>query len=370
MGNENEDAPVLNVDETASGDALVENSGAEETPATPVVNENEEPEIEAFDPRAFGQTEAEAVASTDEGEDKPDTPDAADTPDADNDVAWDDVTAKPDDAATPESTPDASTEDKADAPVVENPDASVMKPEFKEFVSELGLEAETMDDVKGVLETLVAENARLKEENKEPVSNKRLEDLNNFLKLDDENLVRKSFEADGLKGDKLDNVIDRLLDNGMIDVEALKIRNNVDQAIRTESQDEIQREEADVAKQQEAHTTAVNKFSDFMQSTDSLGGFKLTGNPDNLPSVRKAHTEYVTSGDYLNEISSSEKNLAESSWLWRNRETLKNAMINNGRQNGRKEILDQIGNPDSGKPSRFVTPDTGEFNPQKFTQIN
>jgi hypothetical protein len=43
-------------------------------------------------------------------------------------------------------------------------------------------------------------------------------------------------------------------------------------------------------------------------------------------------------------------------------------MINNGRQSGRKEILDQIGRPETAKPQRFVTPDNGEFDPNKFMQ--
>ena len=103
-----------------------------------------------------------------------------------------------------------------------------------------------------------------------------------------------------------------------------------------------------------------------MQSIDTIGDFKLTGNPEKLSEVRKNHTEYVTSGKYLNEITENEKTLAESAWLWRNRDVLKKAMINNGRQNGRKEILDQIQRPETNKPQRFVTPDNGEFDPKAF----
>ena len=106
-----------------------------------------------------------------------------------------------------------------------------------------------------------------------------------------------------------------------------------------------------------------------MQSTDSLYGFKLTGNPDKLDQVRKNHTEYVTNGTFLNEITNSEQALAEASWMWRNREVLKNAMLNKGKQQGRKDVMDKIGNPDKPKSNVINSPvDSGEFNPKKFLQ--
>jgi len=367
-GQENTDAPVLNTDEAANpGDSLVENSGggAPEEAAPAVENNeknptNEDPDaIEAFDPAAFAglvSSEESAEESEEGGEEKPAEEESL--------GSWDDFTTeKPTEEKPAEEKP---TEEK---PVESNeaPATELTNDQFKAFADQLGLKAETMDEVKAVLDDLVAENAKLKEQGAEPISNKRIEDLNNFLKLDDEALVKRSLEADGLEGDKLEYAVDRLMDSGLIDVEAIKIRNNVEKAIKAETDNEIKAKEAEVARQQEEHDAAVNKFNDYMQSTDSLYGFKLTGNPDKLPDVRKAHTEYVTSGQYLNEITASEQALAESSWLWRNRETLKNALINNGRQNGRKEILDQIGRPDSSKPQRFTAPDKpGEFNPQKF----
>ncbi len=371
-GQENTDAPVLNTDEAANpGDSLVENSGGgapEE--AAPVVENNEQnstnedPDaVEAFDAdaaAAFASAEPSEKPAEEGGEGAEEKPTEEESL-----GSWDDF------ATEEKPTEEKPTEEKpTEEKPVENSEApatELTNDQFKAFADQLGLKAETMDEVKAVLDDLVSENAKLKEQGAEPISNKRIEDLNNFLKLDDEALVKRSLEADGLEGDKLEYAVDRLMDSGLIDIEAIKIRNNVEKAIKAETNNEIKAKEAEVAKQHEEHDAAVNKFNDFMQSTDSLGGFKLTGNPDKLPDVRKAHTEYVTSGEYLNEITASEQALAESSWLWRNRETLKNALINNGRQNGRKEILDQIGRPDSSKPQRFTAPDKpGEFNPKKF----
>lgn len=358
---ENNDAPVLNVEETGAGSSLIEgnNEQEQEQEAVEAVSDDSEFEVEAFDPSAFAGTNVKDEENN-SSEESDDTTDGTDESDG---LSWDDLNSSDtpvNTEVTPESTDEVAPESTEEKVTINND-------QFKAFASELGLEAESIDEVKTVLNDLVAENKKLKEQGAEPISNKRLDDLKNFLKLDDENLVKKSLEADGLTGDRLEHTIDRLLDTGLLDVEALKIRNNVDKAIKAETNNEIKAREAEVAKQHEEHNAAVGKFNEYMQSTDSLYGFKLTGNPDKLPEVRKAHAEYVTSGTFLNEISANEQTLAESSWLWRNRETLKNALINNGRQNGRKEILDQIGVPDSSKPNRFSAPDVpGEFNPKKF----
>lgn len=352
--NEKNDAPVLNVDELGTGSSLIGglNETNENSNSTP---EKDEMQIESFDPKAFAAKENAVDNSAGNSDDDLH---GLSWPDLDDD----DITSNNETVSTKDNNVSSEKKGEDSKPVL-NQEA------FKTFASELGLEANNIDEIKDTFQRLVEENAKLKESNKEPISNKRIDDLNKFLKLDDETLVRKSFEADGLTGDKLDFALDRLTDTGLIDVEALKIRNNIDRAIKAESQNVIKAKETEFAKQEESREQAVKSFSDYMQSTDSLYGFKLTGNPDKLPDVRKNHTEYVTSGKFLSEISATEQTLAESSWLWRNRETLKNALINNGRQNGRKEILDKIGYPDRSTPQRFTNPgDTGEFDPKKFLQ--
>ena len=366
--NENNDVPVFNAEESA-GEGLLNSAGNEseqsvDTTGQQEENKEEEFEVEAFDPKAFMATN-----SVEEDANDTNTETSTDSDDSDA-LAWPDLPTDTDIQSTEDTNSDTTAEAQEQTQEqTEERAVELTNDHFKAFTSELGLNADSMDELKEVLSDLVEENRKLKEGSQETVTNKRIDDLKNFLKLDDEQLVRRSLEADGLTGDKLDYAVDRMLDTGMIDVEALKIRNNIDKAIKSESQNVIQAREAEVAKQQKERDEAVESFGKYMQSIDTLFDFKLTGNPDNLPNVRKNHTEYVTSGKYLSEITASEQSLAESSWLWRNREVLKNALINNGRQNGRREILDQIGNPDTGRPQRFTAPsDPGVFDPKKFMQ--
>jgi len=382
---ENQNEPVLNVEETTSGDNLAQQAGESENNNSSNNEENvgqkeeglpdKEYELEAFDPTAF--------MARDEDSNEEDKDDNSGLDNTDNgDLAWPDLTA--DNDSESDNTNNSENKETLEQPVSEatesqevsnneeTAEVEVTQQQFKAFTSQLGLNAQNIDELKEVLDHIVEENNKLNkqlESPNQPVSNKRLDDLNNFLKLDDSDLVRKSLEAEGLKDEKLDYAVERLMDTGLIDVEALKVRNGIEKAIKSENEKVINEREQNVAKQAESHTQAVEAFGNYMQGVDSLFSFKLTGNPDKLPEVRRNHTDYVTSGKYLKEITESEKNLAESSWLWRNREVLKNALVNNGRQNGRKEILDKIGVPDKRTPQRFTNPvDTGDFDPRKFLQ--
>ena len=382
---ENQNEPVLNVEETTSGDSLAQQAGESENSNSSNNEESvgqkeeglpdKEYELDAFDPTAF--------MARDEKNNEEDKNKDSNLDDADNgDLAWPDLPSDSNseldnadnsgNAETSEQPVNEATESQEVSNNEETPKVEVTQEHFKAFTSELGLDAQNIDELKEVLNHIVEENNKLNkqlESPNQPVSNKRLDDLNNFLKLDDSDLVRKSLEAEGLKDEKLDYAVERLMDTGLIDVEALKVRNGIEKAIKSENEKVINEREQNVAKQAESHTQAVEAFGKYMQGVDSLFSFKLTGNPDKLPDVRRNHTDYVTSGKYLKEITESEKNLAESSWLWRNREVLKNALVNNGRQNGRKEILDKIGVPDKRTPQRFTNPvDTGDFDPRKFLQ--
>lgn len=366
---ENQNEPVLNVEETNAGEALTQqvDSNLEEPSVNEVNDEisDKDYELDAFDPKAFMERKEDEEKDVDSSGDNSE------------DLAWPELLSNDDNEPSDNVDSEPSTEQVSNEEVSkevvsnneENNNVEVTQEHFKSFTNQLGLDAENIEELKEVLNSIVEENNKLKESPKEVVTNKRLEDLNNFLKLEDAQLVKKSLEAEGLTGDKLEIAVDRLMDTGLIEVEAIKVRNGIDKAITAENQKIINEREQNVAKQAESHTQAVEAFGNYMQGVDSLFSFKLTGNPDKLPEVRKNHTEYVTSGKYLKEITESEKTLAESSWLWRNREVLKNALVNNGRQNGRKEILDKIGAPDRRTPQRFTNPvDTGDFDPRKFLQ--
>ena len=264
-----ENEPVLNVDELNSGQELTESAGDNLENNKEVVSENtnsdDDFKIEAFDPKAFSSREEEEEETEEKTEEE----------EEDNTLAWPDLESK-EEKTEEEKTEEEQIVNKESEDNNENNNSEVTQEQFKTFTNELGLEVENIDELKQVLNELVEENNKLKEGPVSVVSNKRLDDLNNFLKLEDELLVRKSFEADGLKEDKLDYAIDRLLDTGLIEVEALKIRNNIEKAVKAENQNIINKREQESAKQEESHTEAVESFGNYMQSVDTLFSFKMT----------------------------------------------------------------------------------------------
>lgn len=374
MSEEKEEKTVLNAEEQVSGDALVDKTEVETT------NDNDAEPAE-FDAAAFAGTakveetnegEEQEEGKTNETDTSADSDNSSDNSDDDDDFVWPDLSDSISDTEPEKKSEEDNGEIKPEGEEVSKPTEGealdLTDDHYKQFAKNLGLEADSLDEIKNSIDDIIKENNELKEEAKySGNTNKKIENLENFLKLDDESLMRKSLEADGLKGDKLENVLDKYTDTGLLEVEALKVRNNIDKAVQSERQAITKSDEADVARQQESRTESVQSFTDYMQSQESLFGFKLTGDSEKLPSVRENHVKYVTSGDYLSEITANEQNLAESSWLWRNRSVLQKAMSNNGRQNGRAEILNKIGNPAKASSSTFTEPgNTKEFDPRKF----
>jgi hypothetical protein len=225
-----------------------------------------------------------------------------------------------------------------------------------------------MDDLKGALDKLVEENQRLRE-NPGEVTNQTIEEFEKFLKLGDENIVRKNLELQGLNEGDINTIIEKYQDTDLLDVEAAKVKAQVQKAIDKEKQTIISNQTAESSKSEENRKESVEAFTKYVQSTDTMFGFKMTNNPDNLNKVQSDHIDYVTSGDYLNDITSTEQNLSESAWLWKNRAVLMKAFINNGRQKGRAEVLNDISNPSQPNVQRFTQPGQAElFDVKKFMQ--
>ena len=97
-------------------------------------------------------------------------------------------------------------------------------------------------------------------------------------------------------------------------------------------------------------------------------GFKIASTPEKANEIRKSHQEYIVSGKFLQDITQTEKSLADCAWLWANKDVILKAMQTKGFNSGRRDVLDKIGNPDANANSRtFADPKgSGEFNPSKF----
>lgn len=239
--------------------------------------------------------------------------------------------------------------------------------DFNSLSEELGIEVKSKEDFKSYIDSIKEENEKLK--NNFPKKNENIDGYENLLKLEDKELVKQGYIADGFDGEDLENVLGKLEMNDMLEIEAKKIRNTVNKAIDAEKQAIIDEEKNIVAKQEDERQESMRALKTHLDSRNEMFGMKISKEEDEIQKIRDDHYNYIVSGSYLKEITESEKSLAESAWLWKNRKVLLKAFESRGFNRGTKKLFDEIGRPDANAGTRtFANPKgSGEFNPEKFT---
>ena len=240
------------------------------------------------------------------------------------------------------------------------------EPNFENFFKEVGVEVKTKEEFKEYYKSLQEENELLKKSY--PEKNEKIDSFENLIKLEDKELVTQSLIADGFEGRELEDAVERMLDNDIIDIEAKKVRNTLSKAIASERETIIETKRTETAKQDNDREESIKSLNDYLNSTEKMFGFKMASTIEKTNEIRKSHQEYIVSGKFLQNITESEKNLADCAWLWANKDVILKAMQTKGFNSGRKDVLNQIGNPDVNANSRtFADPKgDGEFNPNKF----
>jgi hypothetical protein len=263
-----------------------------------------------------------------------------------------------------------TNEEKSNVPdVTENTETEIVnnsEPNFENFFKEVGVEVKTKEEFKEYYKSLQEENELLKKSY--PEKNEKIDSFENLIKLEDRELVTQSLIADGFEGRELEDAVERMLDNDIIDIEAKKVRNTLNKAIASERETIIETKRTETAKQDNDREESIKSLNDYLNSTEKMFGFKMASTIEKTNEIRKSHQEYIVSGKFLQNITESEKNLADCAWLWANKDVILKAMQTKGFNSGRKDVLNQIGNPDVNANSRtFADPKgDGEFNPNKF----
>ena len=195
---------------------------------------------------------------TDDNKDNEDENKDADS-DSDNDDNHDagaDSDNETDDTPKGDGSTDDNNADADDNKDLDNPpaafDGSLTDEHFTAFAAELGLKATSLDELKQGMLDLEAENKRLQESAGSSVTNKKIDSLQTYLKLDNRELLEKDLMARGLKGDDLQEALDTMQDNGMLKIEATKVRNAINGSIENERSSITQSARDEDAKQLKA----------------------------------------------------------------------------------------------------------------------
>jgi hypothetical protein len=253
----------------------------------------------------------------------------------------------------------------------EDGESSFNDENFSTFAEELGLSATNKEEFVSQIQELEAENQRLRESQGSNIQNERIGRLNELKKNTDEDLVRLDLKKQGLNEAEVEEAMDIYTDNNTVKIEALKIKKQIDRAIKNEQNNVTESSKLEEAKFQKEQEESVAALTEHISGEKTKFGFQMAKDEESLKKVHKEHTEYITSGTFYNEITSDSKNLSDVAWLWKHRETITKALGNQGIQKGRKEILDNIGSPEVSDSKRFSAPEgSGEFDAGAFLSGN
>ena len=353
-------------------------------------NQESQEKNDDFDSAKFTETSTDNKEKTDE--EKTDK-------DEDGDDVWSfDKDDDDDDEGADEKDKDNSEKDKADVQKDDSSDAdddssdkdgdgneedrigefeikSITKEQFESFAEEIGITVKTPEEFVKAIKEIEKENNELKDKlEKSSTGNVENEVVSKLKKLQgksDEELIRMDLKKQGFSDDEIEESVDTYIDSNLLKIEAKKIRNTIDRVINNEikkTQEEAQKSEAMRKKEAEE---SVKALSEHIKGTDTMFGFKIAKDDVSLAKVQKKHIEYITSGNFLGDISKDEKSVTEAAWLWKNKDTLFAALKNSGSQKAKEEILNDLSNPEVSGTKRIKGPNSDDgFDPRKFVYGN
>jgi len=238
---------------------------------------------------------------------------------------------------------------------------------FKAVADELGLKFETVDELKQHLINVEEENNKLRASSGSGATNETVTKLTNLKNKDSEELVRLSLEKQGFTGEELTDAVDKYIDNGMLEIEAKKIRNTIDNAIVSEQNKITQSTVEADAMQQKEHDESVRKLGEHISKTETMFGLSIAKDKESLAKVQQGHLKYISSGKFMEDVFKDDASLSEAAWFVKNKDTIIKAISNKSLQQGKQAILDDIGEPEVINTQRFKDVETDSFDPKAFT---
>lgn len=229
----------------------------------------------------------------------------------------------------------------------------------------LGIKVKDETEAQTLIKKIIADNTELRSAG---VTNKKIDFYKKSLSLKDEELVKKVLEADGLEGELLEKALKKYKADGTLDIEAQMIRSRIRTRIDEEVTAEKKKADDEIAMRTNRQTESRKVLKDYLEKTDTKFGFKVVKDAKDLPKFREDMQKYIESGKLMDDILKDAESITDVAWFQRNKKGIIDALKNKGKQDGKKEIIENMGNHTKDDNGRIPDPDnknTG-FNPQKF----
>ena len=336
---------------TKTGEDLIEKVEQNVAEAT------EETKDSGFDPKAFMSEETEAQETKETEEVKDEIKDAEDTREPiedDGDFTWDSVeTDEEEDTSEKEEEDDwdATSDAKPEEDTKEKEDAQAPY-DWETLATEVGVKAKSEEEFKSAVKEMLSKPA--------PV-NDTITQLQDFLKMGDRKLVESDLEASGLEKSEIKDTVDRMQDSGLLKREALVLRKNLQNYIANERDRLRKIEKERVAKEEKANLESRQALQKYIKGKEDFFGGKIKN------AEKKELYNYITSGEFSEELYSTHANVADAAFLWKYKDKIFKMLQGQGMEKGKAAVINKITNPNLGRKSQHVEmkPKSG-FDPVEF----
>tara|TARA_R100001594_G_scaffold27919_1_gene52942 strand:- start:11 stop:1024 length:1014 start_codon:yes stop_codon:yes gene_type:complete len=335
-------------EEQKSGEGLIEQAEETVTQETEIKSEQNstEEEVPSFDPQAFSEEEKTGDLGQEEIKQE------EVSQDEDGDFDWGSVEVEQPKAE--ETVNEEEDWDYVPENTTKEESSSEAPFDWQVLAKELDLDAKDESSFKEAVRQAMSTPA--------PV-NDTIENIQGFLKQNDTTLVASDLKASGLSKEEVEDTVTRLQDSGLLKREAMMIRKNLQSYIASERK-KIKSEQARIKKEREqANLNTRKSLQNYIKNKDDFFGGKIGNNE------RKELYNYVISGNFADEVYSSEANVADAAFLWKYKDKIFKMLHGQGMEKGKASVINKITNSDLGRRSRQsdFKPKTG-FDPVEFSK--
>ena len=336
-------------EENKTGEDLIEKVEQEVAEAT------EETKEAGFDPKAFAAGEEYVETETKEAEEPTQSAEEEEESNEDDDFAWDSVeteTEKKEEEEEEEEDWDAKPEAKKEEGEEKKEELKEAPYDWETLSSEIGVKAKDEESFKKAVKQML--------DNPPPVSDT-ITQLQDFIKLGDRRLVEKDLEASGMEKDEIKDTVDRMQDSGLLKREAVVLRKNLQNYIVNERDRLRKIEKQRVAEKEKANLDNRQALQGYIKEKNDFFGGKIK------KSEKKELYNYITSGEFAEELYSTHANVADAAFLWKYKDKIFKMLRGQGMEKGKAAVINKITNPNLGRKSQHVeTKIKGGFDPTEF----
>tara|TARA_R100001594_G_scaffold46514_1_gene79574 strand:- start:2543 stop:3550 length:1008 start_codon:yes stop_codon:yes gene_type:complete len=314
-----------------SGEDLIEK--AEETASQEQVESKEE--VPSFDPKAFADNETSAkTESKEEVKEEPQEESEESEENEEDDFVWGSVEQEQQEVKEED-------EDWDPAPKQEEKKESIEEAvyDWEALGKEFGVSAKNEQEFKQAINKALKTPA--------PV-NDTIQNLQDYLKLTDKSLVKSDLEASGLQKEEVEDTIGRLQDAGLLKREAIMIRKNLQNYISNEREKLRKTQTRRKQEEEQVNLNTRKSLQKYIKSKEDFFGGKVKTKD------KKELYNYITSGNFAEEVYSDVANVADAAFLWKYKDKIFKMLRGQGMEKGKASVLNKITNPDLGRRSQHV----------------